>query len=130
MNCPVRYGSRLKTDHLTPAAQPFIVRSFLKASLPFIFHPFLIQYNETLSMQDFKGMSWMAAIFKILAAILRSKVISGGVDDTAIVLYNTKQQNSANGIEEIYVLQDLGESTVERIMELDSYTGTLLSMLI
>jgi Ku70/Ku80 N-terminal alpha/beta domain len=65
----------------------------------------------------------MAAVIKTVAAMLRMRIISGAIDDTAVIFYNTRASNSANKIDATYTLAELEPPKVERILELDQYSG-------
>ncbi|KAL6774639.1 KU70 [Auxenochlorella protothecoides x Auxenochlorella symbiontica] len=89
---------------------------------------FLIQGHESLlelanlEDEEFEGLTWLQIACRVVAAILRQKVIASGADEVACIFFNTKQSVRSTGVGDfIHVLQDLGQPDVERIQQLEAF---------
>ncbi|KFM22654.1 X-ray repair cross-complementing protein 6 [Auxenochlorella protothecoides] len=91
---------------------------------------FLIQGHESLlelanlEDEEFEGLTWLQIACRVVAAILRQKVIASGADEVACIFFNTKQSVHSTGVGDfIHILQDLGQPDVERIQQLEAFDG-------
>mmetsp|Transcript_10790 Transcript_10790/g.32395 ORF Transcript_10790/g.32395 Transcript_10790/m.32395 type:complete len:646 (-) Transcript_10790:2779-4716(-) len=73
---------------------------------------------------DFEGVypdsTWFSVALQIVAAELKRRIISSPKDETAVILYGTREKKNASGLDHVYVLQDLRAPTAQRIRECDS----------